>query len=53
MVNGIPIVQTGEFGQYVGCISLSYSSGKMKLEDYKLIPVDDRIMGDKKINQFN
>ena len=52
MVNGIPIVQTGEFGQFVGCISLSYSSGKMKLEGYKLIPVDDRIKGDEKINSL-
>lgn len=52
MVNGIPIVQTGEFGQFVGCISLSYSSGKMKIEGYKLIPVDDRILGDKKINSL-
>jgi 5'-nucleotidase / UDP-sugar diphosphatase len=52
IVNGIPIVQSGEFGEFIGCISLSYSSGKMKLEDYKLIPVDDRIMGDEKIDSL-
>jgi 5'-nucleotidase len=49
IVNGIPIVQTGEFGKYVGCLSLSYSPGKLKVESYKLIPVDDKIAGDEKI----
>ena len=52
IVNGIPIVQTGEFGQFVGRLSLLYSDGNLKVESYKLIPVDDRIMGDKKINQL-
>lgn len=52
IINGIPIVQTGEFGQYVGAISLSYSSEKLKIEGYRLIPVDDRVMGDEKINRM-
>lgn len=52
MINGIPIVQTGAFGQFVGCLSLSYSSGKTKVENYKLIPVVDSIPGDKHINQL-
>jgi 5'-nucleotidase / UDP-sugar diphosphatase len=52
IVNGIPIVQTGEYGQYVGRLSLSYSNGNMKIDDYKLIPVDDKIMGNKKISQL-
>jgi 5'-nucleotidase / UDP-sugar diphosphatase len=52
MVNGIPIVQTGEFGQFVGCLSLSYSSSKLKVIGYKLIPVDDGVMGDEKINRL-
>jgi len=50
IIKGVPIVQTGEFGQYVGALSLSYSSEKLKIEGYRLIPVDDRVMGDKKIN---
>ena len=50
IVNGIPIVQAGEFGQFVGCLSLSYSPKKLKVESYRLIPVDDRISGDKHIN---
>jgi 5'-nucleotidase / UDP-sugar diphosphatase len=52
IVNGIPIVQAGEFGQNVGRLSLIYSDGKLKVDDYKLIAIDDRIMGDKNINQL-
>jgi len=52
IVNGIPIVQAGEFGQYVGCLKLSYSSEKLKVESYRLIPVDDKIAGDKHINSL-
>jgi 5'-nucleotidase / UDP-sugar diphosphatase len=52
IVNGIPIVQTGEFGQFVGRISLIYSNNKLRIENYKLIPVDDKIMGDKETSQL-
>jgi 5'-nucleotidase/UDP-sugar diphosphatase len=52
MVNGIPIVQTGAYGQFVGRLSLVYSGGKIKVKSYSLIPVDDKIMGDKHINQL-
>jgi 5'-nucleotidase len=52
IVNGIPIVQAGEFGQFVGCLDLSYSSKKLKVESYKLIPVDDNIKGDEHINKL-
>ena len=52
IVNGIPIVQTGEFGKFVGRLSLLYSDGKMTVEDYKLIPVDDKIVADEGINQL-
>jgi 5'-nucleotidase / UDP-sugar diphosphatase len=52
IVNGIPIVQTGEFGKFVGRASLLYSNGKLSVEDYKLIPVDDKIVADEGINQL-
>jgi 5'-nucleotidase/UDP-sugar diphosphatase len=52
IVNGIPIVQTGEFGQFVGCLKLSYSSEKLKIESYKLIPVNDSVAGDEHINRL-
>jgi 5'-nucleotidase len=52
IVNGTTIVQTGEFGQFVGCLSLVYSNGNLEIDSYKLIPVDDKIQGDKNINQL-
>ena len=52
IINGIPIVQTGEFGQFVGRLSLTYSNGNLKVDGYRLIPVDDKIMGDKNVNQL-
>jgi len=52
IVNGIPIVQSGEFGQFVGKLSLSYNNGNVTVDDYSLIPVNDRIAGDPYINQL-
>lgn len=52
IVEGVPIVQTGEFGQYVGCMTLSLSKNKAVIDDYKLIPVDDKILGDEKIERL-
>jgi 5'-nucleotidase / UDP-sugar diphosphatase len=52
IVKGIPIVQAGEFGQFVGRLLLTYSDGKLRVENYKLIPVNDNIQGDKNINQL-
>jgi 5'-nucleotidase/UDP-sugar diphosphatase len=52
MVNGIPVVQTGEYGQYVGKLELTYDNGKVTVDNYSLLPVDDRIAGDPMINQL-
>jgi 5'-nucleotidase / UDP-sugar diphosphatase len=52
VVNGIPIVQTGEYGQYVGRLSFTYENRKISFENYSLIPVDDRIQGDPEIHQL-
>ncbi len=52
IINGIPIVQTGEFGKNVGRISLLLSNGKLIIEDYRLIPVDDKIVADEGIFQL-
>lgn len=51
-VNNIPIVQTGEYGQYVGRLSMRYSGGKLKFDGYKLLAVDDKIPGDAKTEQL-
>jgi 5'-nucleotidase / UDP-sugar diphosphatase len=52
VVNGIPIVQTGEFGKFVGRLSLLFSGAKVSVEDYRLIPVNDKIDADKDIDQM-
>jgi 5'-nucleotidase / UDP-sugar diphosphatase len=52
IVNGIPVVQAGEYGQYVGKLELTYVNGKVTFKDYKLIPVDDRIAGDPAVNNI-
>jgi 5'-nucleotidase/UDP-sugar diphosphatase len=51
VINGIPIVQTGEYGQNVGRLALTWSDGKLKIDDYSLIPVDDNISGDEEIEE--
>ena len=52
MVNNIPIVQAGDKGRFVGRLALSWNGTSLKVEDYKLLPVDDRIMGDSEINDL-
>jgi len=52
IVNGIPIVQTGEYGQNIGELSLTFSNGKLKTDNYKLIPIDDRIAGEPAIQKL-
>ena len=50
IVNGVPIVQTGDYGRNVGRIELLFTDGTIKLEESHLISVDDRIEGDKEVN---
>jgi 5'-nucleotidase / UDP-sugar diphosphatase len=52
IVNDVPIVQTGEFGKNVGRLSVIIDNGILKVEDYRLIPVDDSISGDEKISNM-
>ncbi len=52
IVNGIPVVQAGEYGQFVGKLSLTFKDGKVNLNDYSLIPVDDRTIGDESIHSL-
>lgn len=51
MVNGIPVVQTGEYGRNVGKLSLTYNNGSVTVDGYILIPVDDKTPGDKIVQQ--
>jgi 5'-nucleotidase / UDP-sugar diphosphatase len=52
IVNGVPIVQTGEYGQYVGCLSVTLEGGKTKVDNYSLFPVDDRTKEDPEIHRL-
>ena len=52
IVNGIPIVQTGDYGRNVGQIDLIFEAGQIKFEDSHLIPVDDRIEGDRDVHDI-
>jgi 5'-nucleotidase len=49
---GVPIVQTGEYGQYVGRLALTWSGGKLKVDSYRLIPVNDSIEGDSETDKL-
>jgi 5'-nucleotidase/UDP-sugar diphosphatase len=51
MVNQTMILQAGCYGEYVGVLDLAYEAGKMKFNEYKLVPIDDRIKGDEKIQK--
>jgi len=46
------IVQVGCYGQYVGVLDLSVGEGKVSLDRYRLIKIDDSIKADKEIQQM-
>jgi 5'-nucleotidase / UDP-sugar diphosphatase len=52
MVNGTPVVQSGEYSQFVGRLTLSYTPDNVKVAGYTLLPVDDHIVGDKVVNRL-
>jgi 5'-nucleotidase/UDP-sugar diphosphatase len=52
MVNGIPIVQAGDNGRFVGRLEFSWNGTKLTVENYNLLPVDDSIPGDRIINDL-
>ena len=52
VINGTIIVQTGAFGKNVGRLELDLSGKKPKITGYRLIPVNDKILGDKNISQM-
>jgi 5'-nucleotidase/UDP-sugar diphosphatase len=50
IVNGrTPVVQTGKEGRNLGELVISLDGGALKVESYRLIPVDDTIAGDRAI----
>ncbi|HOW41459.1 MAG TPA: bifunctional UDP-sugar hydrolase/5'-nucleotidase [Bacteroidales bacterium] len=51
IINGVPVVQTGDYGKSVGRLTLVLENGKVRVEEEKLIIVDDRTTGDPEINE--
>ncbi|MCD6346003.1 MAG: 5'-nucleotidase C-terminal domain-containing protein [Bacteroidales bacterium] len=49
IVNDIPIVQTGSRGTFVGRLDLDYSDGHLKILNYGLKLMDDKIKGDAEV----
>ncbi len=52
IINGIPVVQAGEYGQSVGRLSLIHENGKVRVENFSLITVDDKISGDPGVHKM-
>ena len=51
IVNGrTPVVQTGKYGENLGELVISLDGGKLTVESYRLIPIDDTIAGAHAIN---
>jgi 5'-nucleotidase / UDP-sugar diphosphatase len=47
IVNGrTPVVQTGKYGENLGELVMTLDGSKLTVESYRLIPIDDTIMGD-------
>ena len=52
IVNGrTPVVQTGKYGENLGELVIGLDDGKLTVESYRLIPVDDTILGDRSITE--
>ncbi|EAZ91287.1 5'-nucleotidase (nt5) [Crocosphaera chwakensis CCY0110] len=49
LVGDRPAVQTGKYGENLGELIISLENNKIKVESYRLIPIDDTIQGDKAI----
>ena len=48
-INNIPIVQAKSYGEYVGKLQLLLEKGRVRVKNYELLPVDDRITGNPEI----
>ncbi len=50
IVNGrTPVVQTGKYGQNLGELVITLDGGKLTVDSYRLVPIDDTIAGDRAI----
>ena len=50
IVNGrTPVVQAGKNGENLGELAVSFNGGKLQVDSYRLLPVDDSVAGDRAI----
>ena len=50
IVNGrTPVVQTGKYGENLGELVITLDGGKLTVDSYRLLPIDDTIAGDRAI----
>jgi 5'-nucleotidase len=52
IVNGVPIIQSGEYGKNVGRLEMTWSSSGLKVDNYRLIPVNDEVAGDSTVEDI-
>ncbi|GMQ88261.1 MAG: bifunctional UDP-sugar hydrolase/5'-nucleotidase [Gammaproteobacteria bacterium] len=54
LVDNKPVVQAGRYGEHLGELVISLDDGQVKVESYRIIPVDDKIPGDPAVqNEVN
>jgi 5'-nucleotidase / UDP-sugar diphosphatase len=54
LVDDRPVVQSGRYGEQLGELVVSLDDGRVQVESYRVIPVDDKIPGDPAVqNQVN
>jgi 5'-nucleotidase / UDP-sugar diphosphatase len=44
-----PVVQAGKYGDYLGELVVTLDGGSLKVDSYRLLPIDDSIPGDRAI----
>jgi 5'-nucleotidase len=49
IVDGVMIIQTGEYGKNIGRLELTWSPTGIRIDNYRLIAVNDELEGDKHI----
>ena len=50
-VNGVPIVQAGDNGRFIGRAELVVNNSGVKLDKYEVIPIDDNVKADGRIQK--
>lgn len=52
IINDTIIVQAWEYGKHVGVCDVVYRNGIVKLKNYKIFEIDNRIQEDKRVSRF-